>query len=339
MLAWLKTRRVQVIILIALLVASGITWRVVSNQPTYTPYTVETQSLTDTLELSGKVEAATIATLRFGAGGNITYIGAKEGDKVAKWQTLASLDTRQVQKVLEQKLNLYAIQRATFDQTIDDNDNSVPGGDDSRELRRLLEKNQYQLDNTVKDVEYQDLVLRLSRIYSPLSGVLIHAPTSVSGVQVAPSDTWVVVDPTTLQFVADLDETDLAKVQQGQKVTVTLDSYPDKKIESEVSSIAYSPKETTTGTTYEVTVKLPLNELSNLRLGLNGTASVTIGEKIDVLTLPQKAISIEPEGTLVYLESNGKYTKQIVTMGVSNGETIEIVSGVKEGQTVYVKQE
>lgn len=309
-----------------------------SNQPEYDAYDVKVQDLEESLELSGEVSASSIATLRFGAGGYVTYLGAKEGDSVKKWQTLASLDSRGLQKILEQKLNLYAIQRATFDQTVDDNDNSVPDGDLGRELSRLLAKNQYQLENTVKDVEYQDLALQLSRISSPLTGILVHAPTSVANVQVSATDTWVVVDPSTLEFVADLDETELARVEVGMPVKVVLDAYPEDELASTVSSISYTPKETTTGTTYEIKVQLPDTNLSKLRLGLNGTARVIIGKKPTALTVPTSAISFESQGSVVYKLTDGKYQPHPVTTGIESDGYIEIESGVSEGEVVYVKK-
>ncbi|TXH00287.1 MAG: hypothetical protein E6R05_07345, partial [Candidatus Moraniibacteriota bacterium] len=100
----------------------------------YIPHQVETGTIQDTLELSGKVNADSLATLRFPTGGLVTYLGPKEGETVNKWQTLATIDSRQLQKTLEQKLNLYSVQRDTFEQTIDDNDNSVPDGDLARTL-------------------------------------------------------------------------------------------------------------------------------------------------------------------------------------------------------------
>src|SRR3989339_915125 len=148
------TRKWGIIIGLALIILFGIIWKVKSSGAKYESYTVEARDLTDTLELAGEVTAQKPATLRFSAGGYLTYLGASEGDSVKKWQTLASVDSRQLKKVLDQKLNLFAIQRGTFDQTIDDNDNSVPDGDLDRTLDRLLAKNQYQLDNTILDVEY-----------------------------------------------------------------------------------------------------------------------------------------------------------------------------------------
>lgn len=337
MLSWLKRHPWWTgIITLALVV--GIVLYVRRPKPTYTPYQVKRETIRETLELSGKITADTSATLRFPTGGLVTYLGASEGDQVKKWQTLASVDTRQLQKVLEQKLNLYSIQRGTFEQTVDDNDNSVPAGDAERELRRLLEKNQFQLDNTVKDVEYQDLSLKLSRLTSPLSGILVQSPVTTSNVQVLATDTWVVVDPTSLYFSADVDETDLSRVQAGQEVVVALDAFADQTFPATISSIGYAPKETTSGTTYEVKIRLTSADLSLFRLGLNGTANVILKTQENALTLPSAALSGSNGSTTVLLQDKNKYQPKKITTGIENDGVVEIVSGLAEGETVYVQE-
>lgn len=331
-----KLTKKYILIGVAILALAGIVYsRTRANKTEYQEYTVESSTIRDTLDLSGEVNAAQSATLRFGAGGLITYMGAKEGDTVKKWQTLASVDTRQIQKVMEQRLNLYAIQRGTFDQVVDDNDNAVPDGDMARTLKRILEKNQFQLDNAVKDVEYQDLALKLSRVYSPISGILVSSPITVPNVQVAPTDTWIVVDPDTLQFVADLDETELSRVTVGQKVFITLDAFPDDTFESVVSRVSYSPKETTTGTTYEVTINLPTSAVTKLRLGLNGTASVLMAEKTGVPTLPSAAVTYTGTTASVTVKENDEYVTKEISTGIENEGKVEIISGLGVGDHVY----
>lgn len=334
MFTWIKSHKV-ISLLIVLVASFGIYRYTQSKKIEYVEYAVEKNNIQDTLELSGKVEAGSSATLRFGAGGLVTYLGTKEGDTVKKWQTLASIDTRQLQKTLEQKLNLYAIERGEFDQGQDDYRKNIDDGDISQTLRRLLEKNQYQLDNTVKDVEYQDLSLKLSRLTSPIAGVLIHAPIKTTGVQVMASDTWTVVDPTSLYFSADLDETDLKRVAVGQKVVVTLDAYPEREINSFILSISYTPKETSAGTTYEVKIALPPSEVDNLRLGLNGTASIILVEKDNVWTVPASALSTKNGDIIVYLKSGNKYEEKIVETGIENGGVVEIFTDLGEPDYVY----
>lgn len=334
---WLKKYK-WVVAAVVIIIAFAAYSRASSPQTEYQEYTVENKTVRDTLELSGRVTAETMATLRFPAGGMLTYVGAKKGESVKKWQTVASIDSRQLQKTLEQKLNLYAIARGNFEQTIDDRDNSVPDGDLGRELKRLLESNQYSLENTVKDVEYLDLSLRLTRLSSPIAGILISAPTNVSGIQVGPTDAWVVVDPTSLYFSADLDETDLSRVSTGQDVTITLDAYDDQSYPSTISAIGFTPKETTSGTVYEIKVMIPEAKRDELRLGLGGVAAVTLTQKDNVATLPASAVTFEGDATYVYVMEGGKYVRRDIEVGIENEGLIEIISGLSQGDRVYAEK-
>jgi len=337
MFTWIRNHKIIVALVMLALVAG---WYFFGRKPkvTYDEYTLTKASISETLELSGKVRAGRSANLKFLAGGLLTYLGPKEGDTVKKWQTLASVDSRQLKKTLEQKLNLYAIQRGTFEQTVDDNNNSVPAGDLGNTLKRLLEKNQYQLDNTVVDVEYLDLSVKLSRLTSPIGGVLVQSPVETSNVQVSATDTWIVVDPTSLYFSADLDETDLNKIFVGQKAHVSLDAFPDRQINSEISFISFSPRETSTGTTYEVKIKFTGDDVKGLRLGLNGTVALVLRNVDDALILPMSAVSSKNGSSYVTIKSGSKYIDKSITTGIENDGMLEITAGLDEADHVYVKK-
>jgi len=337
MLNWIKSHKLLTGLVILALIFGGYQYNQ-SQKVSYDEFTVTRGDIKETLELSGKVTASTMATLRFPAGGLVTYLGAKEGDSVKKWATLASIDTRQLQKTLEQKLNLYKSALNTFDDTKDGYENQIEANDIDNTLRRILERNQYTLENSVKDVEYLDLSLKLSRLTSPIAGILVRAPIDTANVQVLATDTWVVVDPSSLYLSADLDETDLKRASVGQKVLVTLDAYPDETIESVISSISYSPKETTSGTTYEVKVALPSEFVRKLRLGLNGTAAIILTEKNDTLLLPSSALTVVNGKSSVFVNNNEKYEEVQLESGTENEGMVEITSGVTEGQRVYIKK-
>lgn len=337
MFTWIRTHKLAVVLILLTILAS---WYFFIRKPkvAYDEYTAKKGDISETLELSGKVSAEKSASLKFLAGGLVTYLGPKEGDVVKKWQTLASVDTRHVQKTLEQKLNLYKSQLNTFDDVKDGYKNEIESKDVDNTVRRVLERNQFSLENSVKDVEYLDLTLKLSRISSPIAGVLVQSPITTANVQVGPTDTWIVVDPTSLYLSADLDETDLKRVSVGQKVIVMLDAYPELDLRSTITSISYSPKETTTGTTYEVKVSLSPESVKELRLGLNGTAAVILSEKDNVLTLPASAISTDGSRSFVYVKSGDKYIEKDVQTGIENGGVVEITGGVSEGEHVYAKK-
>jgi RND family efflux transporter MFP subunit len=327
------------ILLLAVVAITGlIIWRYFQrNGDNYNQYQVEVRDITETIELSGEVDAKLREDLHFLAGGLVTYYPWQEGDEITKFSTIASLDQRTLKKTLQKYLNLYSIQRGTFEQTIDDNDNSVPDGELGRELKRLLEANQYTLDNSVLDVELQDLAIRLSRLYAPFTGILVSSPITTPHVNVLATDVFTLVDPSTLYFVADLDESDLGSVEPGIPVEIELDAFDDSLFDSQVESVSFGSKETTTGTTYEVVIPLPEEAMDRLRLGLNGTAHLIISKKEGILTLPIEAIVDEGKRIYVYLMEGGKMVEHEVETGISDNNYVEITSGLSEGDTVVIE--
>ncbi len=337
MLNWIKTHKIATFTIFAI-IGFGVYFFTHQSKPEYTEYEVQTGVIKDTLELSGKVTAEGMAVLRFPTGGLVTYLGAKEGDTVKKWQTLATIDSRQLQKTLEQKLNLYKSQLNTFDDTKDLYKNDIESGDIDDTLRRILDRNQFSLENSVKDVEYLDLSIKLTRLSTPIAGILVKSPIKTSGVNVLATDTWMVIDPNSLYFSADLDETELKRVSVGLPVEIMLDAYPDRTISSAVSSIAYTPKETTSGTVYEIKLAIPSSDLSDLRLGLNGSATVVLMEKKDVLKLPSSALTFEGTKTSVYVKSGDNYDTKEVELGIENDGFVEVIKGLGADEKVYSQQ-
>ncbi len=333
-------RRLALIILFVLLSGSfllfkkGLIFSQTSETQTIKP---QYRQVAKTLELSGSVKAKREANLHFQTGGLVVYYPWQEGDYIKKYQTIASLDQRQLQKTLRQKLNLYAKQRHSFDQTQDDYRKNIEDGDIDQELKRLLENAQYDLDNAVLDVEIQDLALKYAHLYSPIDGILVKSPITTPHVNILATDTFTVVDPTSLYFSAELEEGDLAQVSEGMPATVILDSFSDAPMEGKVERIAFTAKETSTGTVYPLEISLPQDQLTHLRLNLNGTAYLVLEKKDNVLSLPQEAIHQDDHGTYVYLLKNGQKQKQSLQVGLEGNEFVEIVSGLSPEDQVVLE--
>src|SRR3989344_1150168 len=109
------------------------------------------------------------ATLSFQTGGLVAFVGFKKGDFVNQFQAIAALDQRSAKKTLETTLTDYLLQRSEFDQVKEENLNRTPEQAINNEMKRILERNQWNLDLTVNSVELQDLVIQLSTISTPIS--------------------------------------------------------------------------------------------------------------------------------------------------------------------------
>ncbi len=306
-----------------------------TNQVELTFVQPEKRDLTKTLDISGVVTADEYVRLRFAAGGKVVWLGAQEGDWVKKWQTIATIDQRELQKRLEKDLNLYMKERWDWNQTLDNTkDRWLP-----KEEERTKDKEQWDLDNTVLDVEIRDIAISNTRLTSPIEGVLISSPTNVTGVQLASTDAFEVVNPETLLFQARVDEVDIANVQASQSAIIELDAYPDKTFKSFVKSIAYKSSQTDTGTVFLVDLPLTLDDLNTLRLGMNGDASIILDTRDDVLSIPFESTIQRDDKVYAQVQSGENQTEERnIEVGLETEDYVEILSGLDENDNVLLPE-
>jgi RND family efflux transporter MFP subunit len=297
---------------------------------------VKRHTLVQTASVSGSIDAVNKVDLSFLTGGQLVYIGAKKNDIVSAGQTIAQEDNRTVLKNLQAALLSYNLQRDTFDQTAANNGNrSNPNDAVNDTMKRVLQDNQYNLDKAINSIELQDLARQQSFLVSPINGILTRADAVSAGTTVLPTTVFEVVDPTSLIFSMDVDEADIGKIQPQQRVNITLDAYPDIVYHLTVDSIDYVSHTTANGgTAYSVKVKLPGDDISRFRIGLNGNADIITARKENILTIPISALFND---TYVYVQIGKKYKKQKVTLGLQNDTDTEVLSGLHAGDIVTLQ--
>lgn len=298
---------------------------------------VKRGKLVKTLNVSGIVDAKNKASLHYAAGGKVVYIGAKSGDIVKKNQTLARVDTADLQKRLQQDLNNYFNQRLTFETNTNDR-SQEPYTDD---LGRAAQQDQATLNNTVLEVEIRDIAIRNAALVTPLAGFLVSSPTDVSGVVLGPTDIFQVVDPTSLVFKAAVDETDIAQVKKGLKASIQLDAYPDESLNASVSAIAYQSSQTSKGTVFVVELPIGIEStksaIDRYRLGMNGDTDIIIEEREDVLQIPIDSL-IERDSKKFVRKKTGENTAEEVEIqtGLETEDTIEVIDGLQAGDQIVL---
>lgn len=295
------------------------------------------RDITKTLEVAGKIDAKRKARLRFIAGGKITYLGAQEGDWVEKWQTIATIDQRDLQKRLEKNLNLYMKERWDFETNKEEFEEDLP----TLENRREQDKNQWDLENSVIDVELQDIAISNTVMSAPFAGVLVETPVSVPQTQVLHTDYWELIDPESLIFKAEVDEQDTALLKVGQPVIISLDAYDDQNFVSQINYIHYKSMETSTGTVFIAEMPLPVDAegLNKYRLGMNGDALIELAKKENVLTIPLNAIKFRNDQVFVDIKtSDGEIKEKEIQVGLETNEYIEVLEGLSEQDLILIPQ-
>lgn len=336
-LAFLKRKwKLLLIVLIVVFIALGFLQNRDKNQIKLSFVNPIREDIVSSITISGRVDAKEKAQLRFVAGGKLVFLGAKQGDVVKKWQSLATIDRSTLQKQLTQDLNVYMKERYDFEDTRDDiKDRSL----DTAETRDVA-KQQYDLDNQVLNVEIQNIAIANTTIYSPFEGVLTVAPTNVTGVQLLASDYFEVVNPKTLIFRAAIDEIDMHRISKGQNGQIILDAYDEEKIDTHISYISYTSNESSSGTVFLVEFPIDSQNMEKYRIGMNGDVLIKIDEKKDVLTIPLDTISERDDKVYVSVKADnkeGKEEREIKT-GLESEDEIEVTDGLSESDQVVLPE-
>ncbi len=294
------------------------------------------KDLASTITIAGHIDAKEKARLRFAAGGKVIYLGAKEGEVVKKWQSLATIDQSALKKQLTQNLNAYMQERYDFENTKDDiKDRAI----DTTETRSVAQQ-QYDLDNKVLNVEIQNIAIANTTIYSPFDGVLTVSPTNVAGVQLLATDYFEVVNPQTLVFRANIDEIDIDRIKKGQSGQIVLDAYDGVKIDTYISYISYTSSESSSGTVFMIEFPIAEQNIDKYRIGMNGDAFIKIAEKKNVLTIPLDAISERDGKVFVDVKADNKEQKieREIKVGLESDQEIEVIEGLSENDLVVLPE-
>lgn len=133
-----------------------------------------------------------------------------------------------------------------------------------------------------------------------------------------------------------VDELDINSVELGQKAVVTFDAIEDQEFEGEVTKIGNTASVSGGVAKYTITITIPKDD--KMKQGMNASATITIEDREDVLTLPMNALQEKGDRTFVYTEKDDDgnlFGETEVTTGLSDGSTVEITDGLEEGTTVY----
>lgn len=174
---------------------------------------------------------------------------------------------------------------------------------------------------------------RPTPIIAPLDGTVILRNIE-PGQTVTASDAVLVMSDA-LMVKAQVDETDIASIQPDLTAIITLDAYPEEEIPATVTKIAYEAETVNNVTTYAVEVT-PLSAPATMRSGMTANVVFRILRHQNVLTLPVSAILYEGVHTFVQSRDpqSGKVLRAPVQLGVSDGERVEILSGLADNAEV-----
>jgi HlyD family secretion protein len=338
MLGFLWRKKLMVIML-AVFAGGGFWWWSSTQAKDELVQTVkpEYRDIRQTLSISGSIDAEEKAVLKFPAMSQLTWLGVKEGDVVKKWQGIASVDSRTLQKQMEIAQNTHGKVYRNFEQTLDDLDYYGNSGLTESE-RRIKESAELDIRNTILNVELADLAVKLSYMYSPVNGRVVSIDQPNVGATITPNDAFVIVNPESIFFAAIVDEEDVAAVKVGQTAQIRLDAFRGNAHTATVYDVAFAPTRSESGGTgYRVKLALPVdNQEQQYKLGMNGDAILLLAEEARQLSIPLEAI-IEKNGkTFVEVWRHNQKELVEVTLGISDEDYVVVVAGLLADDDVVI---
>jgi macrolide-specific efflux system membrane fusion protein len=172
-------------------------------------------------------------------------------------------------------------------------------------------------------------------LLAPIDGEVIVATTQ-PGQTVMTSDAVVVLSDQ-LIVRAQVDETDIGKISLQQKAVISLDAYPDVKINASVDHIYYESETINNVTIYKVDL-IPDEPYVYFRSGMNATIDFNTEGRKDAFLVPVKAVHNENNENYVWLKQkdSNNPVKRIVKLGITDDKNYEIISGVTSEDTIVV---
>jgi RND family efflux transporter MFP subunit len=306
---------------------------------------VERGPISDTLVVSGTVTATPNNDVKVGSlvVGRVAEMKVAEGDIVHAGEVLAQVDARPFQDQLTQAQQGVALARATVENATASrtrNEDLVNRGiaarkdfEDARAQEAVAKANLRQAEAAVSLAQIQ--VSRAS-LRSPFDGIVVKRFVSV-GEQVDGNAGQPVVEVARLnevELVGNVPAAYLPRLRAGQAVPLTSDAFPDQKFPGHIVAIPAAVDPGSGAGAVRIRIA---NGTGLLRLGMFLKAEVPFATHKDALLIPVAALyHDESDKTVVYRVEGNTATVADVKTGVANQEQVEIIDGVKQGDTIVL---
>jgi RND family efflux transporter MFP subunit len=308
--------------------------------------TVRTGSIDETVLATGVIRPVTGAEINVGSriSGTVVSLPVAVGERVEVGQLLAELDASSLEAQADEAradvaLSLPRIELAEsiLNRRLQLAKNGLASTEDLDTAENDLAVARAQLKADEARLRSANIALGYTRVTAPISGVVAEVSTregeTVAAAFAAPNFVTI-IDLDRLEVLAYVDETDIGRVFVGQRASFNVDTYADVEINAVVTAI--QPRAELLGTVVNYLVRLEFEPSADIVLRPEMTAHVriVIAERDDVLTAPRRAVRRTAGRQYVMVQRANQWTEQDVRTGWRSDETIEIISGVRDGDVL-----
>ncbi|MAX71283.1 MAG: efflux transporter periplasmic adaptor subunit [Flavobacteriaceae bacterium] len=373
----MKTKKNIIIIVVILAIAAIAYYTFFKGDDTMMieakTVTVKKGEVTTMVTATGTIEPITQVEVGTQVSGVVEKIYVDYNSVVKEGQLIAELDKTNLRASLTQAQAAYdnALSQQTYTKTIYERqktlfDNQVISKSDYDDALYDYQTAKGTVTQRLSDLQAARTNLGYASIYSPIDGVVlsrdIDEGQTVAASYSTPTLFTIAQDLREMQVEADVDEADIGNVKEGQRVTFTVDAYIGETFEGEVTQVRLDPTVESNVVTYVVVIKADNPDLK-LKPGLTATISIYTLELKNIITTEAKAVNFKPDqqtlnnyyaqhnlpndinipndGTTLWVyNTNGSLLPKTVKLGASDGVSVQVISGVNEGdKLVYSLKE
>ena len=320
---------------------------------------VENTTIQTSITATGTIEPVTSVTVGTQVSGIVAKLYVDYNSVVRKGQGIAELDrTNLISELNAQKANLASAQSSLDYQLSNYNryktlyDKGLVSADEYESVRLQYQQAKEQVASSRESVRRAQTNLGYATITSPIDGVVLSKAVEEGQTVAASFNTpelfTIAQDLTNMRVIADIDEADIGGVKEGQRVTFTVDAFPEDQFEGAVTQVRQQATTESNVVTYEVVISAPNNDLK-LKPGLTANVTIFTLEKNNVLAVPSKALRFQPNEALLkedekvedcegmhklWTKEGNVFKAHKVETGTTNGVLTEITSGISAGTEV-----
>lgn len=322
------------------------------------------KTLQNSVTATGTIEAVTSVTVGTQVSGIVNKLYVDYNSQVKKGQVIAELDkTNLLSELNTAKANLASAQSSLNYQAANMEryktlyKKGLVSADEYENALLTYRQAKEQVASSKENVQRAQTNLGYATITSPIDGTVISKSVEEGQTVAASFNTpelfTIAKDLTNMQVVANVDEADIGNVKEGDRVTFTVDAYPDDTFEGTVKQVRLEATTTNNVVTYEVVISAPNADLK-LKPGLTANVTIYTQERSGVLAVANKALRFTPTKETVgkdmkIVDCKGKnkvwtlngntLTAHPVTIGQSDGINTEITKGLKQGDKIVTEIE
>ena len=355
-----KVWLVVAVVIIVAIVAWALSGSKKEEQISFETAAVAPANIMNSITATGTIEPVTSVTVGTQVSGIVSKLYVDYNSVVKKGQVIAELDkTNLMSQLNSAKTQLATAQSQLNYQTTNFNryktlyQKGLVAADDFDSAKLSYTQAKEQVAAAKEEVQRAQTNLGYATITSPIDGIVLSKSVEEGQTVAASFSTpelfTIAQDLTNMQVVAEVDEADIGDVKEGERVSFTVDAYPDDTFEGTVKQVRQEATTTNNVVTYEVVISAPNADLK-LKPGLTANVTIYTAERKGVLSVQSKALRFTPQketvGKMKIVDQTGNAKNKVwtiegnsivahnVNIGMTDGTNTQILNGISAGVKV-----